>query len=386
MLIRRANHMRFFRCRLAAWFSWRRLMPLGLSVSLPTVVRAENHVGYRYEYYQEENNRMEINTHAVDFEQKLIDSVTTKGELVYDGISGATPSGIHNPDGSVNTTHMEDLRRAANLELDGRLGRQTLTPGFAWSKEHDYLSYGISMGDAIDFNDKNTTLQFGVSHKFDSVRHADRVTWTGKDTTEGIVGVSQILTPKDILDAAFTFGNDSGYLSDPYRSAQYHQSVLPPGWIFGVPEHRPAHRNKEILFTSWTHYFESVDASLEVSYRFHHDSYEIFSHTLTLGWHQRFGQRWMVEPLFRVYEQSSASFYATTFYGSNAAPDGFYSSDYRLSEFYSLDYGLQATFEVCPHFNITAGYHRYEMRGLDDTSAGMYPQANVVTVGASISW
>jgi hypothetical protein len=95
----------------------------------------------------------------------------------------------------------------------------------------------------------------------------------------------------------------------------------------------------------------------------------------------------MVEPLFRFSEQSAASFYTTTFSGpfawilNPAGPPGFHSSDYRLSEFYTLDYGLQASV-----INDHAGYHRYEMNGLDGkTTADMYPKANVFTVGISFT-
>ena len=364
---------------------WRRLLPLGLAVGTPQLLRAENHVDYRYEYYVEDGNRMTINTHSVYFEQKLIDAIIAKGELVYDGISGATPVGTHDINGKAITTHLEDLRRAASLEFDCRLGNHTLTPGFAWSKEHDYLSYGISLNDAIEFNDKNTILQLGLSHNFDSVRQTDHVTWSGKESTEGIIGVSQLLSPKDIFNAAFTLGNDSGYLTDPYRLAEF----VPTGFPFdiGVPERRPSHRNKEILFTSLTHHFDSLDASIEGSYRFYHDSYGVLSHTAALTWHQRLGKHFIVEPLFRFSEQSAASFYSPSFTGPfSPNPPGFHSSDYRLSNMFTLDYGLQATAILNDHLRVTAGYHRYEMNGLDKTSSDMYPKANVFTIGLSILW
>ncbi len=372
---------------------WRRYLPLGLTFGLARILRAENHVDYRYEYYDETGDRMKIETHSVYFEQKLTDAVVAKGELVYDGISGATPRGTHNWNGdfvngfkvgSIKKDRVWDLRRAANIELDWKLGRQTLTPGFAYSKEHDYESYGISLSDAIDFNDKNTTLQFGVSHNFDSVTRTGNPVWHGKDSTEAIIGVTQLLSPKDVLDVAFTFGNDSGYLRDPYRYAEQYLEFF-PGIGFGtaIDEVRPSHRNKEILFTSLTHHFDSLDASLEGSYRFYNDSFGVTSQTIGLNWHQWLGKHFMVEPLARFYYQTSASFYSPLFTGPLPT---FYSSDYRLSEFYSTDVGLQATAIINDHLRVTAGYHRYEMNGLDNTTSDMYPKANVFTVGFSILW
>ena len=366
---------------------WRRFLPLGLACGLPQILRAENHVDYRYEFYGEENDRMKIETHSVYFEQKLADAVTAKGEFIYDGISGATPTGGYTSTGEPVTTKLEDTRRAGNLELDWQIGRNTLNSSFAYSRESDYESYGIALGDAIDFNDKNTNFQFGVSHNFDSVRHADRVNWTGKDSTEAIIGISQLLSQRDVLNVDFTYGYESGFLNDPYRVIDFNLSG------FAYPEIRPGYRSKEILFTSLTHHFDSLDASLESSYRFHHDSYDIFSHTLSLTWHQWLGKHFIVEPIFRFYEQSAANFYklgVNNYFPGAPFPGGenpaYYSADYRLSEFYSLDYGLDATVIINDHFRVTAGYHRYEISGLDKTPAAAYPQANIFTIGLSLRW
>jgi len=179
-------------------------------------------------------------------------------------------------------------------------------------------------------------------------------------------------------------------MGDPYRQAEF----IPVDYGFGlsVPERRPAHRNKEILFASWTHHFDSLDASVEGSYRFYNDSFDVVANTVALSWHQKLGKHFIIEPLFRFSEQSAASFYTTGFYGTSAAllnpagPDGMHSSDYRLSSFYSLDYGLQATFVINDHVHLIAGYHRYEMRGLDNTDPSLYPKANIFTAGFSILW
>lgn len=346
---------------------------------------AENHVDYGFEYYKEDNNRMTIETHSVVFEQKLTDAIIAKGELTYDGISGATPTGTVKPSGKINLTQLADIRRAESIELDWRLGSHTLTPGFSHSQESDYISYGVSLNDAVEFNEKNTTLSYGISQNFDSVREANKKTWNPKYSTEALIGISQLLSPRTILNVAFTFGNDSGYLNDPYRLITF------AGSGFAYPEIRPSHRNKEALFTSVTHHFESLNASLESSYRFYHDSYGVYANTLGMTWHQWFGKHMLVDPLFRFYEQSAADFYRATvpgYFPSDPIPrPSFYSADYRLSELYTLDFGLQATAVVNDHLHIVAGFHRYEMYGLDGkTSSAMYPKANVYTIGLSILW
>ena len=149
-----------------------------------------------------------------------------------------------------------------------------------------------------------------------------------------------------------------------------------------------------MVYTSLTYFVAPANASIEGSYRFFHDSYGIFSHTLDLTWHQRLGSYFILEPQFRFSEQSAADFYTVGFSGPYnispsgiVPPPGIYSSDYRLSELYTLDYGMEATVFVCDHLHFIAGYHRYEMYGVDGVTApAMYPQANVFTIGLSILW
>jgi len=371
---------------------------------------AEDHLDYGYEYYKEDGNRMTIQTHSGYFEQLLTDSLTVKGEFTYDGVSGSTPTGMLNPNtGQPKFTHLQDIRRATSIELDWTHGINTLTPGFAYSLESDYQSIGISLNNSLLFNEKNTTLQFGVSENIDSVRVEQpnnltgktMILWNDKNSTEAFIGVSQLLGPNTIFNADFTLGNDSGFLSDPYRQVGIVPSnpnpPPPPGFptpISAFPEYRPSHRNKQVLFSSLIHHFDSLNASVEGSYRFYHDSYDVFANTVSLTWHQWVGKHVIVEPMVRFYEQSAASFYGygqtgpihLTRYGTFASSD-YASFDYRLSEFYSVDAGLLATVMINDHVHFVAGYHRYELHGLDgSTPTSMYPKANIYTVGFSILW
>ena len=350
--------------------------------------RGENQADYRFEFYAEEDDRMVIKTHTAYFEQQIIDSLTARGELVYDGISGSTPTGTYRVSpmsGLIREVHLEDIRRALHFELDGKLANHSITPGFAYSQESDYTSYGISLSDAIEFNQKNTTFQFGASHNFDSVQRSGNPFPHDQDknSTEVIFGISQLLSPNTIFSADFTFGYESGFLSDPYRQAEF----VYPLHTLGVVryENRPSERSKEVFLTSLTQFIDPLNGSLEISYRLYHDSFDVFAHTASLTWHQWLAGRLMLEPAFRLYEQSAASFYAPLFF-DDPANVKHYSADYRLSNFYSLDYGLQATFLIDENMRVIAGYHRYEMVGLDSTVSSMYPSANIYTVGVSFLW
>ena len=58
-----------------------------------------------------------------------------------------------------------------------------------------------------------------------------------------------------------------------------------------------------------------LNASIEASYRFYHDSYGIIANTVGVQWFQKIGQAAVVSPSFRYYRQGAANFYGIQFPG-----------------------------------------------------------------------
>jgi hypothetical protein len=193
-----------------------------------------------------------------------------------------------------------------------------------------------------------------------------------------LVGVNQLLT------AAFTYGQEYGYLSDPYGGVMAMENLpqLNPEDAALIPENRPRHRKKEIIDVSYNHYIDPLYGNAEVSYRFFHDSYGVFAHTIETTWSQNIGRRIVFTPGFRYYYQTAASFYYILVPNFDDLP-AYYSSDYRLSEFQSFNFSATLTYRVVRHLSIDLSYSRYIMQGLDGmTSQSAYPSANVYSVGA----
>jgi hypothetical protein len=345
-------------------------------------------VDTRYEFYGEEHGRVKVDTYSLLFEKQIFEAVTARGEVVYDGISGATPTGSPPFVTGSNTNHVplaktSDIRRAENLALDCRWAGHTLSPQIAYSKENDYKSIAISLSDAIDFNEKNTTLRLGVAHNFDGVLDSSspRV-YRNKDTTDGIIGVSQVLTRYTVLTADFGYGRDLGYLNDPYKKIRF-DGFLPITAL--NPENRPSHRTRQTALLTLTQFVKPMDASAELSYRAYYDSYDVLGHTVALTWHQKLGPCLLLEPTFRYYNQSAASFYRLSVPGYSPL-DGdptrpkYYSADYRLSRLETFTFGAQAVLRMSDWLSFDIGYQRYAMYGLDNkTSDTAYPKANILT-------
>ena len=374
----------------------RRWLVLWIAVALQGLlaqrVRGENHFDYRYDDYQENADRIHVQTHSAFLELLINSSVTLNAEFVYDGISGATPTGGPPPAGSkqVPLAQMEDTRKAGNLSSAIRWGgNQTTTPQFAYSLEGDYESVGLSLNHTIDFNDKNTTLALGVAYTHDTIMP---VFWYGdreyKNSGDALVGLTQLLGPKTVFTANLTVGTSQGYLNDPYKGIRF-TGYPDPTTLF--TENRPNARTKEIGFFSLTHFVTPVNGSAELSYRLYHDSYGILSHTVTLSWFQKIGKHVVISPMFRFMDQSAADFYAVELPGDPSLPpsDPFYvpipkhySADYRLSALQTFTYGISATVKIKDRVSLDLSYQRYEMVGKDNvTSASAYPSANTFSGG-----
>lgn len=364
--------------------------------------QAEDQVDYLYEYYQEDDQRIQVLTHSMHFDVTLKEGlVAVAGEFVHDAVSGATPNGAPPPNewsypfGSVGDTNissvplqqMEDIRNAGSLQVPVTLGIHTLTPQFAYSQESDYKSTGAALNYALSLFEKNTILTFGWAHTWDQVLDAQPVRqWQEKSGDDFLIGVSQLLGPKTVLGVNVTYGMADGYLNDPYK---FTFGVNDPQFFVdapsGGPEQRPDYRNKTVVRASITQFITPVNASVEGAYRFYHDTYGLDAHTVELAWYQNIGKHVVVSPMFRYYHQTAADFYYEILPDTYATAPAHFSPDYRLSEMQTFTAGVNLAVKATKWLSFDAGYKRYVSQGLDGvTSQTAYPSANVFTIGARI--
>ena len=369
----------------------------------------------------EDNRRIHVENHSALLEADLLPWLSIEGNLVYDAISGQTPTGAPVQNSNF-LAELKDIRRAGYIAGSFALANATLTPQFSYSKESDYKSIGPSLTGSLDLNEKNTTLNFGVAANFDQTIFTPHMSLidpslygstSAKKSWDYLAGVTQLLSPTTYITFNATLGLESGYLNDPYRGTYF---AADPGAGPGGPadltsELRPRHRNKETEFISINQFITPLNGSAELAFSTYHDSYGIFAQTASLAWYQKIGDHVVVSPSFRFYTQTAASFYYVTVPANYATPGQvsivsqlnalgvplaltdldpaatsgppkYYSSDYRLSSFNTYTYGLNATWSICKYASFDASYERYEMRGTDGlTPQQAYPSAHVFTVG-----
>lgn len=371
------------------------IVSLALVLSLPRLLRAENSLAYKYQDYQEADDRIRVRNHNARASVDLGTAATLSVRGVIDAISGATPTGAPAPDGSdqVPLAQMEDERTAVVVDAAWSFGAQRLGLQYAVSTEDDYDSDGYALNWQCDFNEKNTQLQLALAYTDDRIRPAFFSKARDKDSRDAMAGLVQLLDRNTVLTINLSYGSSSGYLSDPYKLVQKSVEIL-PGFPLALtfPENRPDTREKRILFTQVARHFERARASLEASVRFYSDSHGIDSDTLEAAWLQKLGDHLILSPYARYYRQGQADFYhydldATPIIPVSGSGGGapYYSSDYRLSKFDATTLGLKLTYRRAERWSGDIAYERYDMRGRDGvTPASAYIRADILTGGISL--
>jgi len=321
---------------------------LALPGVLPNIAQAQvtvpnaTLVQFKYLYYkdyQDSGDRMKVTSPALYMLAPISDSWVFEIGAVYDDISGASPY-YHTVLSGASGRGVKDERTAADLTVTKYFGGRTaVSLRYAYSNENDYKSNAVGLTIRHATSDQNTTFTAGVGYSSDKVFPSDGPQFTeDKNTTDFVVGVTQVLTPNDVVQANLYYAQQDGYLTDPYKA------------FWGI-DNRPRSRDQWAGLFRWNHFFEGLDASLRSSYRYYSDDWDVKAHTFVFEWAQGLRGGWTVTPSLRYTTQSAANFYYDPVYdpllgapfppGYLQNPSAFYTSDQRLSAFGAFTPGIK---------------------------------------------
>lgn len=274
---------------------------------------------------------------------------SVEGSVTHDDVSGASPRYYTDVSGA---SRMSDDRKAGDLRLTRYFERSTLSVGASHSDEHDYVSNALSVGGTLASEDHNTTWTWGVGYASDRINPVnDIVSDETRRTSEWMLGLTQALTPGDIVQATLTFSHGQGDYSDPYK-------------LF---DHRPRLRNAGIALLRWNHWLPELGGAARLSYRYYGDTFGIRSHTVELALDKPLAPGWVMTPTVRYYSQRAARFYVDPVAdpAQYPAPWGsptYSSTDQRMAAFGSLGLGMKLAWEVQPRWTVDLRAERYEQR------------------------
>ena len=299
-------------------------------------------------------DRVSVRSPSLDLLVPIAGVWSLRAGLVSDVISGASPRYHTAVSGA---SHFHEKRTGADLGVTRYFERATLGVAAGVSTEHDYFSRFVSVNGSVSSADNNTTWLGGVGATSDRINPVNlAVENESKHTTDLMVGVNQVLTPTDIMQAVLTHVRGRGYFSNPYK----------------LIDTRPREHDQDSLLLRWNHHFAGAGASLRTSYRYYSDSYDVHAHTLAGEVEQPLGASWALTPSLRLYTQSAASFYVDPVYDKRFGPpippnfnftDGHsVTEDTRLSAFGAVTLGLKLARQIGKDCTLDLKYEAYEQR------------------------
>jgi len=325
--------------------------------------------------YYHENGRVQAVEPVVNVSKVFADGESLDFNATFDALSGASPNGalpsrspqaFTGPSGKASHAytiapgqlpadpHYHDTRFAAGGNWTQPMTRvDNLSVGGKFSVEDDFVSATVDASIAHDFNDKNTTLSFGIYNEFDSIHpiggapvagsdYALAEKQTGgksKDGVGALLGITQVMTRTWLSEFNLSVDRFKGYLNDPYKITSIIDSAgNTTGYEF---ENRPDQRTRKSAY--WENRVAlNSQLSTGLSLRYMSDDWAVRSDTaqLHLRWSWSNRERYM-EPTFRWYRQTAADFYTPFIMDTAKQSTGFESADSRLGAFRALTYGVK---------------------------------------------
>ena len=325
--------------------------------------------------YYHENGRIQAVEPVVDVAKVFANGQSLNFNATFDALSGASPNGalpgrtaqtFASPSGKAGHQYTvgpgqlpadpnyHDTRVAVGGDWTVPFTRvDQVTVGGKVSAEEDFFSATVNASIAHDFNDKNTTVSFGIDNEFDSIHpiggaplpgsdYALAEKQTGSKSKDGVgllLGVTQVMTRNWLTEFNISVDRFKGYLNDPYKFTSIIDSA---GGTTGYEyEIRPDQRTRKSAYwenrVAW-----SSRISTALSLRYMTDDWSVKSDTaqLHLRWSLSNRDRYL-EPTVRWYRQTAADFFTPFVLNTQKPTTDYESSDSRLAAFHAVTYGVK---------------------------------------------
>ncbi len=280
------------------------------------------------------------------------------------------------------------------------------------SNELDFTSVGGNAGVSRDFNEKNTTVSFGVNAEIDSIKPVGGtpvgrsdyalLLKTGnksKHVLGGLFGVTQVMNRRWVTQLNYSYDRSQGYLTDPYKIVSIVDttgnlvSVLSS--VAGSPyrfENRPENRVRQSV------YFGNKIAVggevLDLSLRRGKDDWGMTSSTADGRMRFDLGNDWYLEPHARWYHQGKADFYRLYLNSTDVLP-AYLSADPRLAAFTATTFGFKVGVNFGENREVSLRIEQYQQKAADRYSTlanlqglDLNPQLKsvIVQLGWKMEW
>ena len=359
-----------------------------------------------------------------------LSAVDAKGNPLMVNMSSDYSSLIYQQNNQVTdilVSASPEVRNQGDVKLAYEFDQAAVSMGGGISSERDYESRFGNVGGLLNFNQKRTTLNLGLSYTnsathavlpHDSFSYIDSAYYRangqiyqnanqgGANMLQGnrqdwgtTLGLTQVLNKDALVSADVSYTRSTGYMANPYKAVSVlfiDPSINDPnspnyialadgvqaGNVVALSEQRPELRNQWGLGGRYVQHINPFDAAVHFDYHFSTDDWGILSHAFETDWVQPLGNNWTITPRVRYYTQSSANFYTPWLINQQAysnavlGENGYtlvpydpsklpanFSSDGRLAAFGTLSGGITISKKFAKGLTLEAGVEYYTHQG-----------------------
>lgn len=257
-----------------------------------------------------------------------------------------------------------ETRKQGDFKVSYEFDEAELNAGAGISDEKDYQSIFGNLGTRLDFNQKRTVMDLGLSYtssetkaildhdatpyiyessagfkSYSDTHSASQIELSGVSKSQILtgnrqdlgthLGLAQILNKNALLEISFGYTRSTGYMDNPYKAVT--AVFIEPGQIpdasgqltgnvRALLEKRPDERNQWVGNLRYVQHIDALDSALHFDYRYFHDDWGIDAHTFEADWVQPVADGWVVTPRVRYYSQSAADFYTPYLVSKQTTP------------------------------------------------------------------
>jgi len=336
-------------------------------------------IGLRSLWYREDGNRMKITEPVLWIKSPIGESWEIAASATVDMVSGASPIIVSNATGKpvqiYTGASITDTRKASDVSLTrkyGALNENTINVSAATSNEEDYDSNAFGLNATFDFNERNTTLALGVGSRRDRVMSVtDNTLNASRNAQEFLVGITQLIDRRTLVQTNLTVTKLTGYLDDPYKLtfSFFRDQPLPPpspplSPVILSRDLRPDSRIQIAWLTRGKRALPNAGAVVSAEYRYYSDTWKIRSHTIAGAWLQTVNETLQIEAGLRYYSQTAANFYRAEITQRPGTPNAprYTSSDQRLAAFGIFEPSIKVIVKLTEQLQFDIGVARYMQR------------------------
>ncbi len=256
------------------------------------------------------------------------------------------------------------------------------------SRENDYTSNTPTVTVKKDLFSKNTTITASYSGSFDKISGEFLSKTSSRTTHNYFLGLTQLLSPRMLLQLGFTFTESSGEMAEGIRLVAINGAAASTCTDLSascVSERFPGSRTRKAYVAGISRYFTFdglggiLDkAALKLTFRYYNDDWKVKSYMAGLEYDKHIMQNVLLSLNYRYYTQTEAFFVKDTY----TSADPYRSASPQLEGLDTNLIGIKGTY-FFPWYksktnSIEAKYEYYH------ESRGVF--ANVVMVGLRINY